>query len=136
MDNTWQIPPLCHLLLLRSFVLDGTDNMHLFSQPRRCLTRSKDEGLDCFVQGIAKTCWQWCHTSNFGPRRKTSPKRAQCVDLTNKTLTHVCHNGERAHTFLCDLEPNNKSARQVSETTHKLRTRETRTTDTSCATIT
>ena len=25
-DNTWQISPLCHLQLLRSFVLDGTDN--------------------------------------------------------------------------------------------------------------
>ena len=38
-DNTWQIPPLCHLLLLRSFVLDGNDNMHLSSQPRRCTVR-------------------------------------------------------------------------------------------------
>ena len=28
-----------------------------------------------------------------------------CVDLIDTTLTHVCHNGECAHTFLCDLEP-------------------------------
>ena len=42
MENTWQIPPLCHLLLIGSFVLDGTDNMHLSSQPRRCFnTRQK-----------------------------------------------------------------------------------------------
>ena len=27
----------------------------------------------------------------------------KCVDLTNKTLAHVCYNGERAHPFLCDL---------------------------------
>ena len=50
------------------------------------------------------------------PRRKRSEEPLSgCVDLINKTLTHVCHNGERAHTFLCDLEPNNKCARQVSE---------------------
>ena len=50
-------------------------------------------------------------------------KLGVCEDLIDNTLTHVCYNGVHAHTFLCDLEPN-KSTRQVSETTHKLRTRE------------
>ena len=50
-------------------------------------------------------------------------KLGVCEHLIDKTFTHVFYNGDHAHTFLCDLEPN-KSTRQVSETTHKLRTRE------------
>ena len=74
MDNTWQISPLCHMLLVRAFVLDGTNHdASVVTAEKVVITRQKGEGLDCLVWEIAKTWWHWCHDSVF------------------KTKTHIIH---------------------------------------------
>ena len=59
-----------------------------------------------------------------------------CVDLINKTLTHVCHNGERAHTLFCATLRQTTRVHVKSQKLHTSSEQEkTRTTDTTCATI-
>ena len=65
-DNTWQISPLCHMLLVRAFVLVGTNHdASVVTAEKVVITRQKGEGLDCLVLEIVKTWWHWCHASVF-----------------------------------------------------------------------
>ena len=69
--------------------------------------------LCCVVCGVV--CGAAWHAENASVCRlmetfkQTVLQESLCVDLINKTLTHVCHNGERAHTFLCDLSQTHES---------------------------
>ena len=65
-----------------------------------------------------------CHILHFWGLHTTIDRRSATMFRSNQQNTHTRVTTVAAHTFLCDFQPNNKLTCQLSETTHKLRTRE------------
>ena len=93
----WQSSPLCHLPALAQ-----RNRQHAFVVTiEKLLRRGKNsEGLDCLVQRLAITWWQWCHSSNFETQIMVNTSQRARLHVFWIPTVHTSHIRHRNRTIV------------------------------------